>query len=229
VRVTLALLVRDEIVGLRALADRIPVHAVDEVLAIDGGSTDGSVEYLRARGIRVVTQGRPGRGEAFALAFREASGDALVFFGPDGNEDPADVPRFRERLEAGADMVIGNRMTDGGVNEEDRRLLRWRKWANRAFGWLANRTWNRGPPIRDTINGFRAITRSAWERLRPDGPGYVIEYQCSIRAMKLGLRVEEFPTVEGQRLDPRRGSGSVATGLAHLRMYFRELHRGSTW
>ena len=223
------LLVKNEIVGLKALADRIPLDAVNEILAIDAGSTDGSAEFLLARGIRVLTQDRPGRGEAFSLAFREASGDALVFFGPDGNEDPRDIPKFRERLLAGADMVIGNRMSDGGVNEEDHRILRWRKWANRAFSAAANRTWNRGPRIHDTINGFRAITRSAWERLAPDGSGYTVEYQCSIRAMKLGLCVAEFPTVEGRRLDPREGSRSLPTGLAHLRMYLRELRRGANW
>jgi glycosyltransferase involved in cell wall biosynthesis len=226
VRISLVLLVRNEIVGLRALLDRVLAHDVEEVLVVDGHSTDGSAEFLRARGLRVIVQDRPGRGRAFSLAFEAASGDALVFFSPDGNEDPADIPRFLPHLRAGCDMVIGNRMSDGGVNEEDRRTFRWRKWANLAFGALANATWNRGERIRDTINGFRAITRSAWTRLRPDGRGYTIEYQCSIRAMKLGMRVAEFPTVEGPRLDGRKGSGSVSTGIAFLGTYLRELRLG---
>jgi len=226
VRLSLVILVRNEIAGLQALLHLVPREGIEEILAIDGKSDDGSAAFLQSQGVRVVIQDRSGRGYAFSLAFREATGDALIFFSPDGNEDPADIAKFRTLLESGYDMVIGNRMSDGGVNEEDHLRFRWRKWANLAFGWMANSTWNRGPRIRDTINGFRAITRASWERMRPDGPGYTIEYQCSIRAMKLGLHVGEFPTKEGQRLDPRGGSPSISTGLAFLRTYFRELRRG---
>lgn len=224
-KLSLVLLVKNEIVGLRWVFDRIPLAAADEVLAVDGGSRDGSREFLRDRGIPVHDQRVTGRGEAFRVAFDEAAGDALLFFSPDGNEDPADIPRFRPLLEQGFDMVVGNRMTSGGRNEEDDRLLRWRKWANRGFTWAANATWNRGPKLADSINGFRAITRGAWERIAPSETGYTIEYQCTIRALKRGLRIAEFPTRESRRIDERAGSPGIPTGLAFLRLYFRELRR----
>jgi len=225
-RLSLVILCYNERVGLEALLDRIPRDAVEEILAVDGGSRDGSVELLRAAGIPIHGQSERGRGEAFRVAFQEAKGDALVFFSPDGNEDPRDIPRFREYLERGCDMVIANRMSGGGRNEEDDRWLRWRKWANLAFTLMANVTWNRGGWVADTINGYRAISRSAWERMRASSSGYTIEYECSIRAFKHGLKVAEFATSEGARLDGREGSPSLATGIAFLKLYARELfHR----
>ena len=224
-RVTLVILTRNEIVGLRAQWDRIPFAAVDEAFAIDGGSTDGTLDFYREKNFRVIDEQSAGRGEAFRIAFKRATGDALIFFSPDGNEDPADIPRFRPLLEAGHDMVIASRMSRGARNEEDGQLLPLRKWANIAFNRLANAAWNRGEYVTDTINGFRAITRSAWRKLALDGNGYTIEYQSTIRALKLGLRIAEFPTYEGDRIGPG-GSPALKLGVQFLRLYARELRLG---
>ncbi|MBI3299575.1 MAG: glycosyltransferase family 2 protein [Elusimicrobia bacterium] len=224
-RLTLVLLTRNELPGLRALWDRIPFEAVEDVLSVDGDSTDGTLEFLAARGVRRAARPSAGRGEAFRIAFAEASGDALVFFSPDGNEDPADIPRFRPLLEEGCDMVIASRMMAGARNEEDDDAVPLRKWANKAFNLMANLTWNRGPFISDSINGYRAISRAAWERLALDGRGYTIEYQSSIRAMKLGLKVAEFPTHEGGRIGPG-GSPALPLGLQFLRLFASEVRAG---
>lgn len=228
-KISLVILTYNEIVGLKELYDKIPFAAVDETFAVDGGSKDGTIEFFREKGLPVHVQTVRGRGEAFRLAFEKATGDALIFFSPDGNEDPNDIPRFRPLLEKGYDMVVATRMVRGAHNEEDDQLLKWRKWANNAFNVMANLTWNRGTFVTDTINGFRAITKSAWRRLALDGPGYTIEYQSSIRSFKLGLKVAEFPTYEARRIDEREGSPSLHTGLAFLKMYFSELKVGKNW
>ncbi len=224
-KISLVLLTKNERPGLEATYDRIPFGGFDEAFAVDGGSADGTLDFYAARGLRVLQQRSAGRGEAFRLAFDAVRGDAVVFYSPDGNEDPADLPRFRPLLEQGFDMVIGTRMVRGARNEEDDHWLRPRKWANNGFNLMANWTWNRGPFISDSINGFRGITVAAWRRLALDGPGYTIEYQSTIRAMKLGLRVAEFPTHEGARVGAG-GSPSMTLGLQFLRLYARELRRG---
>lgn len=224
-RVSLALLTKNELPGVRALFDRIPLECVDEYFAVDGGSTDGTVEFYEARSVPVVTQQSGGRGEAFRVAFEHARGDAVIFFSPDGNEDPADLPRFRRLLEAGFDVVIATRMAPGAHNEEDEAMLPLRKWANKAFNLIANRTWNRGPFVSDSINGYRAITRRAWCTLALDESGYAVEYQSTIRAMKAGLSIAEFPTDEGRRIGPG-GSPSLQLGLEFLGLYCRELWEG---
>ena len=227
--VSLVLLTLNEIVGLKALFESIPFGDVSEAFAVDGGSTDGTLDFFRGKNFPTFVQTRRGRGDAFRLAFEKAKGDAVIFFSPDGNENPGDIPRFVDYLERGSDIVIASRMIPGAHNEEDEQFLKWRKWANRAFNLMANWAWNRGVFVNDSINGFRAVTRAAWQRMASDGAAYTIEYQMSIRAFKLGLKIAEFPTHEGHRIDQREGSPSIATGLAFLRVFFLEIFSGTSW
>ena len=94
-----------------------------------------------------------------------------------------------------------------------------------------NVIWNHGNNgyVTDSINGFRGITRKCWERIRPDGVGYTIEYQSTIRALKLNLKIAEFPTIEGQRIGGQSNARAIPTGLRFLRLLFRELLIGKNF
>src|SRR3990167_1578820 len=105
-KLSLVFLTLNEIIGLEAIFDKVPLDAVDEVLAIDGGSTDGTLEFFKKKNIPVFVQETKGRGEAFRLAFKKARGDALLSFSPDGNEDPYDISRFKPLIEEGNDIVL---------------------------------------------------------------------------------------------------------------------------
>lgn len=219
---TLILLTYNERAGVQALLPRIPLAAFDECLAVDGGSTDGTIEQLKAHGLRVVGQARRGRGEAFRVGVDASQGEHLVFFSPDGNEDPEDILRLLGKLRDGYDIAIASRFLPGARNEEQDSPLPLRMWANQGFSGLANMVWSRGTSISDTINGFRGITRSAFQQLRLDVRGFVIEYQMSIRAMKLGLQVAEIPTHECPRIGGESKAKTIRTGLDHLRTLLRE-------
>jgi glycosyltransferase involved in cell wall biosynthesis len=225
---TVVVLTLNELDGVTGVFPKLPVHVIDEVLVVDGGSTDGTLEFFASRGVRVIRQDRRGRGEAFRLAARHARHDCLVFFSPDGNEDPDDIPRLIAGVAAGHDMVIASRFMVGASSEDDDKFLfASRRWGNLLFTWLANVLCGRGRPrITDTINGYRAITRAAFARLAPDADGYAIEFQMSIRALQLGLRVHEIPTQEA----PRIGRGvsklnAIPVGLKFLALLVREWAR----
>jgi len=222
--VTLVVLTLNEIDGVTVVIPKLPMHCLDEVLVVDGGSTDGTLEFFDSRGMRVIRQERRGRGEAFRLAVQHARNDFLVFFSPDGNEDPDDIPRLIDGLAAGYDMVIASRFMRGARSEDaDKFLFASRQWGNLLFTWLANTLCGRGHWITDTINGYRAITRAAFARLAPDAENYAIEFQMSIRALQLDLRVLEIPTQES----PRIGRGvsklnAIPVGLKFLGVLARE-------
>jgi glycosyltransferase involved in cell wall biosynthesis len=222
-RKAIILLTYNEIEALPQIFDRIPRGCAEEFFVVDGGSTDGSREFLASRGMRVLDQPRRGRGVAFQVAAEATQAQALVFFSPDGNEDPADIPRLFDTLAEGYDMVIASRMMEGAFNEEDIQIFRPRKWVNQTFSLVANLLWNRGVYVTDTINGFRAVRREAFEAMNCDAEGFVIEYQMSIRAMKAGLKVAEIPTHEGQRLGGQSTAKSFSTGLIFLRQLLCEI------
>ena len=226
-KIALCILTYNERPCLEIILPKVPKPEAeagyDCLYAIDGGSTDGTLDFYRERGVPVVLQERRGRGDAFQQAFRRIDADAYIFFSPDGNEDVADLPKFRPLLEAGGDLVIASRMMKGARNEEDDQLLKWRKWANNAFNLAANLLFRRqGLFITDSINGYRAITRTAAQRLNLDALDYTIEYQMTIRALKNRMKVVEFPTVEGQRISGKTQARSIPTGLRFLARLFRE-------
>lgn len=226
-KASLIILTFNEIEGVKALFDKIPFDAVDEVFVVDGGSTDGTVEFFKEKGIKVIQQKTKGRGEAFKIGAREAKGENLVFFSPDGNEDPQDIPKLLRLLEEGYDLAIASRFMKGARNEEDGALLPLRALANRAFTFIANLIWK--GKITDTINGYRAIKKDAFLRLNLDATGFVIEYQMSIRALKSKLKIAEIPTYEGDRIGGESTAKSIPTGLLFLKFLIREILIGKRY
>lgn len=223
----LVLLTFNEIEALPKLFDRIPLSAADEVFAVDGGSKDGTVEYLASMGVKVVGQPRRGRGCAFQAALDATDADVLCYYSPDGNEDPDDIPKVFETLEAGGyDLVVASRMCRGAHNEEDEETLKLRKWVNQAFTFLANALWNRGPYVTDTINGFRAVRADSLRRCACRVDGFVVEYLMSMRMMKLGMRIGEIATYESPRLGGQSTAHSWPTGVEFTKHLLREIATG---
>lgn len=227
-KIALCILTRNELECLKVVFPQIPKPSEAEgfhsIYAIDGGSTDGTLEFFKQHNIPVISQSKRGRGEAFLLAFEQIPADSFIFFSPDGNEDWNDIKKFKPLLEQGADVVIASRMMKGAFNEEDIHFFKWRKWANNAFNILANLFFRKaGPFITDSINGFRAITKNAAKTLRLDAWDYTIEYQMTMRALNAGMKVVEFPTREGQRVAGETGAPSIPTGLRFIKRFFIEL------
>jgi len=224
---SLIILTFNEIEGIKAFFEKIPFDKFDEYFAIDNYSKDGTVEFLKEKGIKIIFQDKSGRGEAFRIASRVASGDILVFFSPDGNEDPADTVKLMEAVKEGYDIAIASRFLPQSRNDESGKFLPLRAWANQTFTFLANLFFKGN--LSDSINGFRAIKKDKFKELKLDGEGFTIEYQMSIRAMKLKQRIKEIPTIEDQRIGGKSTAVSVPTGLRLLKTFFREIWIGKNF
>jgi glycosyltransferase involved in cell wall biosynthesis len=225
--VSLVLIVRNEEAGLRAILPQIPTHVFDDLVAVDGHSSDASVALLNAAGYRTFLQCEKGIGAAMLEARAHVKTDCFVFFHPDGNEDPADLPRMVDLLRDGRPFVVASRMIAGAWNEEDDKLFKWRKLANKGFIALANLLFGRnGNRTSDVTNGFRGISCRAFDQMQLTSRDLTLDYQMCIRALKCDIPITEFPTREGSRVAGETNFPSISTGLAEMKLLWRECRLG---
>ena len=196
-KVSLCLIVWNELQGCQGDVPQLPLSAFDEVYAVDGGSTDGTVDYLENAGIPVYRQPKPGLNAAYVYANEIASGDAVVVFFPKGTLPIADLLKFRTLFEKGYGFVVASRQIQGAVNEEDFYFWKPRKWAVWLLGACAALVWRReGVWIRDVLHGFKGWKKSAFYEMHILNHGLSIDIEMVVRAYKLRIKRIEFATVE---------------------------------
>ncbi|MFW9964742.1 MAG: glycosyltransferase family 2 protein [Candidatus Sifarchaeia archaeon] len=223
--VALVLLVKNELEPMKEVIPKVDTNIFDDILCMDGHSTDGSVEFLQSLGIRVVKQKEMGRGKAVTEAIEHTEADALLFFSPDGNENPNDLPRLIDTMIAhNADLVIASRFTEGSVSDDSDDPYKIRRAGNMFFSRLTRLFW--GGNITDAINGYRLIKRKLLKLLNQDAQGYNIEIQQTIRCLKLKKRVVEIPTRELERVGFAKQSPTLKMGSQFTRVILKELLLG---
>ena len=199
-KISLCLIVWNELQGCQADVPKLPRDEFDEIFAVDGGSTDGTVEYLESQGIPVYRQPKRGLNAAYVHANEMATGDALVVFFTKGTLPTDDLRKFRPFFEQGYELIIASRQTLGSVNEEDEHFLRPRKWAVLGLAAVAAIVWRReGDWVRDVLHGFKGWKRSAFNRMKILDVGLSIDIEMVVRAYKLHIPRIEFPTREVSR------------------------------
>lgn len=224
--VALVLLVKNELEPMKEVLPQVDTTIFDDLLCMDGHSTDGSVEFLQSLGIRVVQQKEMGRGKAVIEAIEHTDVDALLFFSPDGNEDPSDLPHLIDTMMTNnADLVIASRFAEGSVSDDSDDPYRIRRAGNMFFSRLARLFW--GGKVTDAINGYRLIKRNLLKQLNQDAQGYNIEIQQTIRCLKLKKRVVEIPTIELERVGPAKQSPTLKMGSQFTRVILTELLLGT--
>ena len=209
----------NEIEGITKLFYKIPISSFDECYALDGGSSDGTIEFFEKNGVKVIANIK--KGEIFNAGANITKSENLVFFAPDGNEDPGDIIPLLEKLKEGYDMAIGSRFMPKSRNEEDDKCFPLRAWANKAFTFLVRLRW--GGNVTDTINGFRSVKRSKLLEMNLEPTGFDIEFQMTIRGLKRGYKIIEIPTKEWDRIGGESTAYSIPTGILMMKRFIKEL------
>jgi glycosyltransferase involved in cell wall biosynthesis len=175
--------------------ERIPPY-VDEVLLVDGHSTDDTVGVARQvrPDVRVVAQRGCGKGAAMRTGFEDAVGDYVVVLDADGSMDPGEIDYYVSALDDGYDLVKGSRELPGSGSMD---LTPLRRWGNHVLVTTVNVTW--GSEFTDLCYGYLAFRRDRLDDLALTGRGFEIEAEITINAMDAGLRIAEVPTVELSR------------------------------
>jgi dolichol-phosphate hexosyltransferase len=170
----------------------------DDVLVIDGHSTDDTLKISRDLGVRVILDHGKGKGEAIRSAIPHLNREIVVFVDADGSHDPDDIPRLVQPiLNDEADHVSGSRLLGGsselhGGFDECFRLM----GSSFITACINNRF---KVTLSESQNGFRAIRTELLRNLGLCEDITTIEQEMIMKTLKKGYRMAEVPTHEQKR------------------------------
>ena len=231
-RVSVVIPARNEALNLPYVLDALPA-GLHEVILVDGHSVDGTVEVARQirPDIKIVHQGRQGKGNALACGFAEVTGDIIVMLDADGSADPDEIATFVAALGSGADFAKGTRFSKGGGSHD---ITRLRRLGNAALYGLVNRLF--GTDYTDLCYGYNAFrafllpvldlppvhSPGASADAMQWGDGFENETLINVRMAHAGVSITEVGSTERARLHGVSNLRAFPDGLRVLRTVLAE-------
>ncbi|MEM7337561.1 MAG: glycosyltransferase family 2 protein [Actinomycetota bacterium] len=204
--------------NLEHVLPRIPVW-VDEVVIVDGGSTDRTVQVAKELwpDVVIVEDLTPGKGAALRRGFAVSTGEIIVMIDADGSMAPEEIQTFVAALVGGADFAKGSRFVHGGGTSD----MEWYRYLGNAMLTRMVRL-GFGGRYSDLCYGYNAFWRTAIDRLDLDADGFEIETLMNVRALTAGLNVTEVPSFESKRIHGSSHLNTITDGWRVLRTIISE-------
>jgi dolichol-phosphate mannosyltransferase len=160
----------------------------DNVLVIDGGSTDGTRQIAEDSGAHVVRQSGRGKGQAIREAVEEyVAVDYVLLADGDGTYRPDDADAMLDPLDEDYEHVIGDRFADMHSGAMTRLNKVGNRLINRAF------TFVHGADYQDILSGYRAFTRDSFLRMTLTSDGFGIETEMAVECVKRRIETAVVP------------------------------------
>ena len=230
-KVTLVIPVLNEIIGLKQIMPLVKPEWYDQLLFIDGQSTDGTLEYIKEKGWPYVVQKKKGMRNAYMEALPYIQGDVILTFSPDGNSVPELIPECIKKMKEGNyDMVIIARYAPGAKSDDDDVITGFGNFMFRKMIGIIH-----GFPYYDPMVIYRAYKKQLIYDLDLDkDSSYEFEEKLfntnvswepllSIRAAKRKLKIAEIPGDEPARVGGERKLQILRWGAVFLWQTIREI------
>ena len=177
--------------------EAIPRDLIDDVLLVDDGSKDATLEVADRLGLRTISLphnvGYGGNQKVCYLVALRQEADVVVMLHPDGQYDPVLLPELIRPILAGeAEMVLGSRMLIPGAARRGHMPL-YRYVSNKALTWIENATL--GTSFSELHTGYRAYSRGFLETVpfMRNSDDFVFDTQVIAQAVAFSQRVVEIP------------------------------------
>jgi dolichol-phosphate mannosyltransferase len=178
------------------IVDRFRDQGFDDVLVIDGGSTDGTREIAAEHGARVRQQSGSGKGQAVREALEFVDRPYVLLIDGDATYRPEQAHRLLEPLfEGTAEHVVGNRFADMEAGAMTRLNRVGNRLINRAFAAIHGRSYG------DILSGYRAFTLESVRSFELTEEGFGIETEFSVECVKHGVPTAVVPITYESRPD----------------------------
>ena len=184
----------------------IPRDLVDEIIVVDNGSNDNTVEVAQSAGAHVVREGFRGYGAACLKGIASAQNpDIIVFLDGDYSDYPDEMEKIiAPILKGDADLVIGSRIAHpNGKNA----LLPQAYWGNKLTTWLIQILYHH---TYTDLGPFRAIRVHQLQKLDMQDKNYGWTVEMQIKAIKNRLTVVEVPVNYRKRIGKSKVSGTFS-------------------
>jgi len=192
--VTVLLPTYDEAATIGDCVDGYRDQGLDDVLVIDGGSTDGTREIAEEHGARVVRQSGSGKGQAVREAVQNhVSREFVLMADGDGTYRPEDADRMLEPLDDGYDHVIGDRFAE----MEEGAMTVLNRIGNRLINALFAIIYD--SEFEDILSGYRAFSRESFERFTLSAEGFGIETEMAVECAKRDIPTTVVPITYRKR------------------------------
>ena len=214
----------NEIDGFKKIMPYVKRKWVDDIIVVDGGSTDGTIEEAERQGFKIIHQKNKGHGGAIVTGMENTNHDAAIFFGPDGNHEPEEIPRLIKKMEDGFDQVLISRFGKGSKNYDavgvKGKLIDY--FGNKMFAFLVNVFF--GGHWTDSLNESRIISRKAFSDLDFDSLQMGSTQLMSIRGLKKKQKICELVGNEGARIGGKRKMRPLHVGADLSRQILSEFY-----
>ena len=229
-KTTLLIFTLNEVNGMKQIMPKIKREWIDQILVVDGGSTDDKFEYEKEAGYDVIIQKKKGLRHSYIEAMDHITGDVMITFSPDGNSIAELIPPLVEKLKEGYDMVIVSRYAQGAKSYDDDIVTAFGNWL---FTKLINLIYR--SKYTDAMVMFRGYKTEIIKALDIDkDSSYVVEEKLfnttvgcepliSIRAAKRHLKCVDIAGDEPSRIGGKRKLQIIRWGLAYMFEVFREI------